>query len=220
MKVYARILLVLLLCVPALAAEEAHVTPGDNLVVESIPPIPASLAETVGRYTDYRSASHQSWHPTKREMLISTRFGDTTQIHRLKTPGGARYQLTFFTDRVGGADYQPTRGDYFVFSKDVGGGEWFQKFRYDLATGKVTLLTDGRSRNTGGVWSNAGDRYAYQSTRRTGRTSDIWVMDPADPAGDRLLLEVPGGGWFAVDWSPDDRWLLVGEYISVNQSVL
>ena len=31
--------------------------------------------------------------------------------------------------------------------KDVGGGEFFQLYRYDLATGDMTLLTDGKSRN-------------------------------------------------------------------------
>lgn len=194
------------------------VTPGDNLVVEGIPPIPAAVAETVARYTDYRTASLQSWHPTRREMLISTRFGDTNQVHLVKMPGGARTQLTFFPDRVVGASFQPTTGDYFVFTKDIGGGEWFQKYRYDVATGGVTLLTDGKSRNTGGVWSKSGALFAYQSTRRTGKDNDIWVMNPADPKTDRMALAVEGGGWFAVDWSPDAKALLVAEYISINES--
>ena len=36
-------------------------------------------------------------------------------------------------------------------------------------------------------------------------------MDPADPKTDRLVLQVTGGGWEALDWSPDDRKLLVSE---------
>jgi len=35
------------------------------------------------------------WNPLRREMLISTRFGDTPQLHLVKSPGGARQQLTF-----------------------------------------------------------------------------------------------------------------------------
>ena len=50
-------------------------------------------------------------------------------------------------DRVAGAHFPPTNGDFFVFSKDIGGGEFFQGYRFDLATGAVTLLTDGKSRN-------------------------------------------------------------------------
>src|SRR3990170_754618 len=190
MKRTIRLLGLVLITALALVGQSSGVvTPGDNLVVEGIPPIPVAVAETVARYTDYRTASLQSWHPTRREILINTRFGDTHQIHQVKMPGGARTQLTFFPERVVGASFQPTTGEYFGFSKDVGGGEWFQLYRYDMATGAVTLLTDGKSRNTGGVWSNAGTLYAYQSTRRTGRDSDVWVMNPADPTTDRRVLE-------------------------------
>ena len=106
-------------------AQSGTIAPNENLVVDGIPDIPASLAETVARYTDFRVATLNSWHPTRREMLITTRFGDTNQIHLVKFPGGARTQLTFFPERVAGASYQPKNGDFFLFSKDVGGGEWF-----------------------------------------------------------------------------------------------
>ena len=69
-------------------------------------------------------------------MLIATRFGNTNQVHVVKAPGGARTQLTFFPDRVGGgATSDPTTGDAFVFSKDKGGDEFFQIYRYDFADG-------------------------------------------------------------------------------------
>ena len=58
-------------------------TPADNLVVDGIPPIPVELPEQVGRYTESRAAGFQDWHPTRPEMLITTRFGDTNQIHRV-----------------------------------------------------------------------------------------------------------------------------------------
>ena len=65
--------------------------------------------------------------------------------------------------------------------KDIGGGEWFQLYRYDVSTGDVTLLTDGKSRNLPGPWSSSGNQIAYVSTRRTGQDTDLWVMNPADP---------------------------------------
>src|SRR3989475_7051902 len=164
--------------------------------------------------------SFWDWHPTRREMIIGTRFGDSQQLHQVKLPGGARTQLTFFPDPVAGASYQPTDGRYIVFSKDVGGGEFFQKYRYDVATGEITLLTDGKSRNVGGVWSHKGDRYAYMSTRRTGRDLDLWAMDPADPASDRMVLQLEGGGYEPADWSPDDRQILLSQAISANETYL
>ena len=151
-----RLALLLLLSATLVAQSPDVVKPGDNLLAEGIPPIPASLAETVTRYTEFRSAALASWHPTRREMLITTRFGDTNQVHAVKMPGGARTQLTFFPDRVSAAAYPPRGEGSFVFSKDVGGDEWFQIYRYDVATGDVTLLTDGKSRNQLGPWSNGG----------------------------------------------------------------
>lgn len=199
----------------------AEVKPGDNLVVQGIPPIPAALAERVDRYTEFRAAGLQSWHPRQREMLVTTRFADTNQVHHVRVPGGARRQLTFFADRVGSASFQPVHGEYFVFTRDKGGDEFSQLYRYDLKGGEVTLLTDGgRSQNGSGVWSRAGDRIAYGSTRRNGRDRDVYLMDPADPTTNRLLLQVEGGGWRALDWSPDGQRLAVAEFVSVNESYI
>src|SRR5262245_20774098 len=183
------------LCCPAAqtGATETTLTPGDNLIVDGIAPIPRSVAERAGRYTEFRGAAVFSWHPQRRELLIGTRFGDTVQVHEVKMPGGARTQLTFFPDRISGALYHPQAGDYFVFTKDVGGGEWFQLYRYDIKTGDTTLLTDGKSRNMGPRWSNRGDRLAYVSTRRNGADLDFYVMDPAAKGSDHLLVQNEGG---------------------------
>jgi dipeptidyl aminopeptidase/acylaminoacyl peptidase len=201
------------------AAQAAVVRPGDNLVVENIPQVPQAIADKANQYGEFRSAGFADWDPVKREMLISTRFADVPQIHLVKMPGGARTQLTFFPDRTGGAHYGP-KGDYFVFSKDIGGGEWFQLYRYDLASGNVTLLTDGQSRNTDAVYSSNSDLVAYSSTRRTKQDTDIWVMDPRDPKSDRMLLQLQGGGWQSLDWSPDNKQLLVVNEVSANESYL
>ncbi|MFN2492528.1 MAG: prolyl oligopeptidase family serine peptidase [Pyrinomonadaceae bacterium] len=209
-----------LLAASALAQTGGVIVPAENLVVQGITPIPASMAEDVRRYTEFRGAGLSSWHPVRREMLISTRFGDTNQVHLVKFPGGDRKQITFFAERAGGASYQPTTGDYFVFSRDVGGNEFFQLYRYDMSDGGVTLLTDGKSRNTGGAWSNAGDRLVYTSTRRNGTDADQYIINPTDPKSDRLLVQVQGGGWGTADWSPDDKKLLLFEFLSANESYM
>jgi len=219
MKNVLRLFLVFLLTAAAFPQSD-KVVPNENLVVEGIPKIPASLAETVDRYTNFRGAVLESWDPVKREMLISTRFADTNQVHAVKMPGGARTQLTFYPDRVAGARYSPVKDDSFVFSKDIGGGEFYQLYRYDVASGDATLLTDGKSRNTDAVWSYAGDRIVYGSTRRTGKDLDLWEIEPANPKSDRLLAPLQGGGWQTLDWSPDGQEILVVEEISANESYL
>jgi dipeptidyl aminopeptidase/acylaminoacyl peptidase len=202
------------------SAQNAEVVPNENLVVEGVPKIPAAIAESVDRYSNFRGATVASWHPMRREILISTRFADVAQIHSVKMPGGARSQLTFYPDPVSSAQYEPTQGNYFVFSKDVGGGEFYQLYRYDIASGDITLLTDGKSRNTGAVWADAGEQLAYGSTRRTGKDVDLYAINPADPKSDHLVAKLDGGGWEVLDWSPEGKRLLLIEEVSANESYL
>ena len=217
MKRFSQLAAVLVLAMVAFAQSD-EIGPNENLVAEGIPKIPASLAESVGRYSEFRTAGFASWHPTKREMLIETRFGDTSQVHQVKFPGGARTQLTFFPDRIAGASYQPGKGDSFLFVKDVGGGEFFQLYRYDLATGAITLLTDGKSRNTSPRWSYQGDRIAYGSTKRSGDDVDIWIVNASDPTSARMVAQMEGGGWEVSDWSPDDKQLLLINSVSAAET--
>src|SRR4026208_1295317 len=104
-------------CVPILFVLFANTTIAlaqvpDNLVVEGIPPITAELRRDAGRYLEFRSAALNSWHPVRRAMIVSTRFADSTQLHLVKSPGGARRQLTFFADPVAGGSFQPKSGAF------------------------------------------------------------------------------------------------------------
>jgi dipeptidyl aminopeptidase/acylaminoacyl peptidase len=204
--------------VAGLPAQTDTVQAPENLVVDGAPPIPIAVAETAARYGNYRTALLRDWNPVKRQMLISTRFGDTAQLHVVNMPGGERQQLTFFPDSIAGARFHPLRGDYIVFMKDTGGSEWYQLYRYDIATRDIALLTDGKSRNLLEVWSSSGNQLAYMSTRRNGKDTDLWVMDPSNPKTDRMLVKLDGGGWDALDWSPDDKQILLQEGISINES--
>jgi dipeptidyl aminopeptidase/acylaminoacyl peptidase len=210
----------LLATATCLSAQEATRTPPENLVIEGVPPIRTNLAETAGRYGSYRSATLLDWNPLRREMLISTRFGDAPQLHLVKAPGAARQQLTFFADAVTTARFNPHDDDYVVFMKDVGGGEWYQLYRYEFATGKVRLMTDGTSRNLLGPFSSSGKRLAYMSTKRTGKDTDLWVLNPDEARSPHLLTQLVGGGWQPMDWSPDDKQILLKEEISINESYL
>jgi dipeptidyl aminopeptidase/acylaminoacyl peptidase len=198
----------------------AHGQAPGNLVVEGVPPITEELKRDVRPYLEFRAAGFNSWHPRGREMLITTRFADTPQLHSVKMPGGARKQLTFLPEPVAGGRFRPKTGEFIVFSQDIGGGEFYQLFRYDLNDGRISLLTDGKSRNTGARWAESGGWLAYTSTRRNGKDNDIYFMNPGDPASVRLGFQVAGGGWRIEDWSPNEARLLLMEYISINESHL
>lgn len=201
------------------AAVSAQSVP-DNLVAEGISAHTPELRREVSRYLEFRTAGFLGWHPVRKEMLIVTRFADTLQLHSVQQPGGARKQLTFLPEPVAGGSYQPKEGRCIVFSQDTGGGEFYQFYRYDLADGRITLITDGKSRNTSMRWAKSGKRVVWSSTRRNGKDTDIWVMDPFKPDSARILLERQGGGWAISDWAEDEDRLLLGNYTSINESAL
>jgi dipeptidyl aminopeptidase/acylaminoacyl peptidase len=204
---------------PILNAQDKYMVPGENLVIEGIPALPASLAEEVKKYNESRSASLADWHPKTKEIIISTRFGNHNQLHYVKMPGGARTQLTFFDEPLGNAVFEPFNGNYFLFTKDKGGDEFSQIYRFDMENKVITLLTDGKRSQNGGIrWNRKGNMIAYTSTKRNGKDRDIFVMDPLQPAAERLAVENNGGGWSVADWSADGNKLLLQEGISVNES--
>ncbi len=201
-------------------ASLAQVKPGDNLIVEGIPPIPDELVARLTQYQNIRSAGFADWHPSRRAVLVSTRFGETSQLHLVENPGGARRQLTFLRERTLGGDFCPqAEHNCLILRSDVGGAENYQIYRLDLADGRLHLLTDGKSRNGGWLWNRAGTRLAYTSTKRTDRHFDIYLTDPQNPADEKLVLKVQGA-WGPLDFSPDDSRLLLEQYISINQSYI
>ncbi|MCH8348460.1 MAG: hypothetical protein IH901_08235, partial [Proteobacteria bacterium] len=91
--------------------------PGDNLIVEGIPAVSEELVERLNQYQNIRTASFAGWHPTRRAVLVSTRFGETNQLHVVEQPGGARRQVTFLRERVLGGEFCP-QADCLVLSSD------------------------------------------------------------------------------------------------------
>lgn len=202
------------------AAAPAHSAPErvqrGNLVLEGLPEIPAEVSARLEQYQNTRGANLANWlHDGS--LLVSTRFAETNQIHRVSQPMGARRQLTFFHEPVNFAFVSPDRQhDGFIYPRDTGGNEFFQLYWFNLASGESQLLTDGRSRNTNPVWSNRGDRFAYSSTRRDGRNYDVYVGRIGDEPH-RVVMEGEGF-WMPMDWSPDDQRLLLINYRSITDS--
>jgi dipeptidyl aminopeptidase/acylaminoacyl peptidase len=184
------------------------------LVADGIPPVPAELASQTRPYMEFRTAGFAGWNARDRSMLITTRFGNTSQLHRVAVPMGDREQLSFEAEPVQGG-WSPN-GDVIAVQKDVGGSEFFQL--YTLASGRLTLLTDGRSRNEMNAWSHDGRWLGYSSTRRNGTDSDLYVVDPRNPSSNRMVAQVQGGGWGIADFSPDASRAVAINYISVTKS--
>jgi dipeptidyl aminopeptidase/acylaminoacyl peptidase len=208
-----------LLSLPALAAEAGRVTRG-NLVIDGIPDIPQELQQRMRRYQSSRGASFADWTPDGR-VTVSTRFGNTSQLHVVDRPMGARRQMTFFDEPINSGDWSPTGARKgVVFLRDAGGDENYQLEYLDPAAATPVRLTDGRGRASLGVWSSDGTQYAFPWTVRTGVQTDVYVDDPLDRMQPRMVFEAAETGWDVADWSPDGKSLLLLRFVSANESYL
>jgi len=189
-----------------------------QLILHGVPEIPDDLVERLNRYQNVRSASIMDWAEDGESIFIRTRFGEISQLHHVQTPGGVRRQLTWFPEPIGQVTRRGNRRALSI-TMDEGGGEQDQIFLFDPKTAATQRLTDGVSRNRLVHWSHDGSKMAFQSTRRNGRSNDLWWMEPGKPGSEELLLEAPGGSWFGpADFSQDGRLLLVQQFISVDDS--
>lgn len=204
--------------IPIVAQEV--LAPNSNLVLNGVPEIPSDLARNVGRYSQYRSASFSGWLPGEDGMLITTRFGNASQIHRVSNSGGAREQVTFFPEPVRGAAVRPGHNDSFAFVRDSGGDEFYQIYLFNMNTGEATLLSDGEKRNGSPLWSRDGSQLVYSrvDANEKGAFTELYITNPDRLGEERLLARLDGGSWRAVDFSPNGERLTVIEYISANKS--
>jgi dipeptidyl aminopeptidase/acylaminoacyl peptidase len=219
MRILARTAACLLIAC-TVAAQGPTVPVPEHIKTEGVPPIPESLAAKLRPYGQFRRASLLSWHPTRRAMLVSTATGSAPQVHLVEAPGIAPKLMTSVPDGVSDvASFSPESGGLFVYRKDTGAAETHQLWKVDNGGGAPTLLTDGRSRNGIPAWSARSGRIAFDSNRRNGKDRDLYVVDPANPAGSRMVLEV-SGSWFVADWSPDDSSILAVEMLPGNDTAL
>lgn len=194
----------------------ARVTKG-NLVLESIPDAPSEISDRLSAYENVRSHSFLDW-TGEGGILITTRFGDTNQLHEVTSPGGARRQLTFFDETVSNATVSP-EGGAFLFARDKGGDEYFQGYRFDMKTGTIAGFTEPGTRNGAALWSDDGTLAAWARTHPGDPNNDIIIGNPADPTSVRVALE-GDGAIGPVDWSDDGSQILLQRYMSIAESHL
>lgn len=191
-----------------------------NLVLENIPEIPEILNKRLNHYHNTRDAHAVDWLNNGRGLLISTRFGESAQLHVVDSPGATRRQATFFPEPIFSASVCPSPGaNGFIFAKDVGGNENYQLYYYNLDTEGYYLLTDGVSKHGSGLWNRQGTAIAYNSTKGNNLDHGLYLYTFSELPGERLIFEGEGF-WYPVDWSPCGRRLTVINYRSINESFL
>jgi dipeptidyl aminopeptidase/acylaminoacyl peptidase len=191
-----------------------------NLVLEGIPAGDPALRARLERYLHARQATFLDWLPDG-AMLVATRLGDVEQVHRIAAPLGMREQLTFYPEPVSVARAPQAAGaSGFAFLKDEGGDDDAQVYYCDLAEHTTRALTSGKSVHGSLTWSQDGKHLAFYGNDRDPASFDVYVTDLAGAGAPRLLVSAHDETWYPLDWSPDDRKLLLWKYYSVSESYL
>jgi len=186
-----------------------------TLVFDGIPRADATLASRVRRYEEWRQATFLDWL-SDGSMLVATRFGAESQVHRVSSPLGMREQLTFGDGSVIEAR-APHSGGGFVFIRQA--GAYSQLYDY-AGAGASRELTQGNFEHGSPVWSHDGKRVAFYGTDRNGVNEDIYIANVSAATRPQLAIAGATGSWRPLDWSQDDSKLLLLNAVSPRKSAL
>lgn len=191
----------------------------DTLVVEGIPPVPATIAHDVQPYMGIYGLPLAGWDATRRELLLKG-LSSATWISSIDAPG-ASPRITTYIQASGIYDvyFQP-QGKYIAYTRDSNGNEAFQLYLYNVQSGDSSLLSDGKSRNTEPVWSPSSEMIIYSSSPSGAQGVSLRFINPFDPKSDRLLVQTTGGYLKAYDWSPDNKQATYCDFTSNTVSSL
>lgn len=202
-----------------------------GLLVAGVPKPPAITTENVGRLplgyvtsnleaikVGMDSKGFSDWLPGDHGMLIwASRNVVDSRLHQVRAAG---VDPAFLSDLDRRASAYTGRGrDEVIVRWDEGGTEAYQLYRWTPGGGEPVRLTDGEERANFGDFEPDGRRIAYVSTRRNGTDNDLYVVDPANPGSEELVLENEGT-WGVWEWSPTDDRLLLDRYLSNFQNEL
>ena len=216
----SNITVALLLALSTLAAAEDAIDPRRPAAIttEEVPLVPEEVFARLNQYSNIRGADLQGWSPDGNGILISTRFANASQLHRVYTPGGRREQVTFFEEPVSGGFIPQAEDGSLLLSMSAGGNENYQIYLFDRSSITTQLLTDGQSRNSLGAIRDDGQQMVISSNKRNGRDTDLYIADPRTPDSMEMIFETNGEFWYAADWSHDAKTILLGRYVSINES--
>ena len=186
----------------------------------NVPSIPEELWQRLRQYQNMRGASFQGWAPDGSGILITTRFGNSSQLHRVYNPGGRREQITFMDEPVSGRFIPAAKDGAILMTMSRGGDENNQVLLLDRHAFRTVLLTDGKSRHSLEAILQNGSQVIIGGNQRNGRDTDLYIANPRQPESLDLLMQVNGEHWTAADWSRDEKTLLLHRYVSINESYL
>ncbi|HTC52193.1 MAG TPA: prolyl oligopeptidase family serine peptidase [Steroidobacteraceae bacterium] len=190
------------------------------LIFDGVPALDPNLGARITDYLEGRDASFLAWLPDN-SLLVGTRFGDTSQVHRVMAPLGMREQLTWYPDPITKVLTAPAgAADGFAFLKEHEADGLPQLFYYSFAGHSARMLSNGSGRHGSPLWSPDGGHIVITGNERDGITSDIYMSDLGAGTAPHLVVAGREHPWFPLDWSTDGQKLLLWQPGSNDESNL
>jgi len=116
------------------------------------------------------------------------------------------------SERVALARYAP-HGDSLLYAMDSGGNERMQLFLLSEEGTRTTALTNAHTAiHEFGGWSHDGQQIAFASNARDAAFFDIYTQSV--PSGVAKRVYTQDGNNYTVNWSPNNRSLLIARHLS------
>ncbi|MGC1459100.1 MAG: alpha/beta fold hydrolase [Steroidobacteraceae bacterium] len=190
------------------------------LIFDGVPALDPKLGAHLADYLEGRDASFLAWLPDN-SLLVSTRFGDTSQVHRVIAPLGMREQLTWYPDPITKVLAAPAGlADGFAFLQEHEADGLPQLFYYSFASHSARMLSSGNGRHGSPLWSPDGRHIVFTGNDRDGITTDIYMSDVGAGTAPHLVVAGREHPWFPLDWSADGQKLLLWQPGSNDESNL
>ncbi len=165
---------------------------------------------TIAQYLNLRGAAPGVLSPDGTRMLFFWTVTGTPQIWLLDRPLAWPRQVTFFPDRVMGAQWTPN-GQGVLLTSDVGGSEKSQIFFVSPdGSGLRRLTGNDEAIHTVGEFHPDGRTIAYAANDRNGRDFDLYLLDTQTGEA-RKVLEAEGAN-YPVAFTRDGARLLFARH--------
>jgi len=190
------------------------------LIIDGVPAIDPALGARLTDYLEGRAAAFLAWLPDN-SVLVSTRFGDSPQVHRVIAPLGMREQLTWSADPITKVLAAPSgAADGFAFLKEHEADGLPQLYFYSFTTHGARMLSSGNGRHGSPLWSADGRHIVFTGNDRDGTTTDVYMSDVGAGTAPHLVVAGRDRPWTPVDWSADGQKLLLLQQGNNDESTL